>query len=332
MIQRGFIGGSRALAAAAIVVLQMSLTAFAQEQKQSLTLQIGSAPAGTMVGDIVEVPVTIESGASLPSIVILFIEFDDTLLEYRSARLGESVPEDKILETFLDDGEGESLASLSLIAFGFDQVVIGDGTLFVIEFEVLDGGVSGVVPLVAADSSATTPGPDITNIVVIAHDGGIDLSCTTLDTPGNLNASSNRSDGVFLSWNAVDGAAEYRVFRGPGNATSPEEAAPITDWISATEFLDSSAPRAMTADAFGCAVEAVTVRYWVRARERELCESNYGGPASGERAAPAAKATPASTIPVENAALNFLALFAAPLFFLLKRRNAAPVRKTITSN
>lgn len=307
------------------------MAAIASAQSPMLDLEIGAAPAGATVGATVDVPVTIISDTLQPSALLFFLEFDEALLRFEEVLPGPAVPDDKILDSrLLDGGDGDS-ATVSMIVFGLDQVTIPDGVVFILRFEILSMGEDGVIPLIAIDASATTAGANIEEITVNATDGAIDLTCNVLALPTNIQASTNRTDGVRVTWAAVDGATEYRVYRGPGNAQSPDEAAPISPWFDGLAYLDTAAPAPIESGAFGCTVAPVNVRYFVQAREREFCLSPFGGPVSGSRALPQAKTLAAGlpTIPKADLALMAFAL-ALPTMVCRKSRSTMSTSSTHT--
>ena len=60
-----------------------------------------------------------------------------------------------------------------------------------------------------------------------------------LAAPGNVSAGDGASvDFVKVTWDAVEGASCYRVFRAE---SFDGDSTPLTGWISATEFTDSTA-------------------------------------------------------------------------------------------
>ncbi|MGI6497167.1 MAG: hypothetical protein ACOX5G_14045 [Kiritimatiellia bacterium] len=56
--------------------------------------------------------------------------------------------------------------------------------------------------------------------------------------PTGLEATSDRSDGVLLSWSTVPNAGRYRVFRADAADGNPQD---ISGWITGTSYLDSTA-------------------------------------------------------------------------------------------
>ena len=105
---------------------------------------------------------------------------------------------------------------------------------------------------------------------------------TKLDTPANVNASDNRSDGVNVTWSSVTGAAYYGVWYGPpapgydsladfgGNRNTNLIVHPTTS------YLDTSLGTNVTRDYY---VQAY------RSGDPAGTKSDWGGPDSGTRIA-----------------------------------------------
>ena len=95
------------------------------------------------------------------------------------------------------------------------------------------------------NDKAAVPGKDYWYFVKAKNSSGAsDFSAgasgwRALAAPGNVSAGDGASvDFVKVTWDAVEGAACYRVFRAD---SFDGEATPLTGWISATEFTDSTA-------------------------------------------------------------------------------------------
>jgi len=138
----------------------------------------------------------------------------------------------------------------------------------------------------AADSSSPTP----LNIPVNISDGVINVGCSPASSVNGVGATTDRSDGVLISWNGIpETGAQYRVYRNTVNNAAT--AKPIgTTWQTATTYLDISAAVPTVNDPGGCFnpadVTPATYFYWVLARSASGCVSeNYSTPvAQGSRA------------------------------------------------
>src|SRR5690606_27659368 len=89
--------------------------------------------------------------------------------------------------------------------------------------------------------------------------------CVAPEAPTGVQASDGtNAAGVNVTWNPVTSAGiEYQVYRGA--SASFANAAPLSDWITATSYLDTSAA-APTASS-GCnGGSTQTYFYWVLAR------------------------------------------------------------------
>ena len=56
----------------------------------AITLSIGSAPAGTQLNDIIQIPIFLTSQSGTPADIILFIEYETGKLEFNSVAQLES--------------------------------------------------------------------------------------------------------------------------------------------------------------------------------------------------------------------------------------------------
>lgn len=102
---------------------------------------------------------------------------------------------------------------------------------------------------------------------VVVQQGSLVVNgCAPAAVPADVQATTDRSDGVRITWTPVTGL-EYRVFRQSADDPSP---LPLgTTWTQEGAFLDESAPR--PARAGGClsaTFTPVTSRYWVVSRDR----------------------------------------------------------------
>jgi len=94
-----------------------------------------------------------------------------------------------------------------------------------------------------------------------------------LSAPENLQASTNNSSGVALSWDAVDGAMRYWIQR----ADDPQGPWSNRDFVDSTAWLDSTAANSTT--------------YWYRVRAEDSAHlfSPYSDAVSGSRKPPVTK-------------------------------------------
>lgn len=163
---------------------------------------------------------------------------------------------------------------------------------------------------VEAESQGLDPLRITGNVIFRAGGGGeqqVPIQfCVAPAAPGNVAATSNLSDRVDVSWDAVAGATEYRVFRAAAN--NPETAVPISGWIDALTFSDTGAPPPNVPSASGCGAppppEPVPRFYWVRARSGPDCEGSLGGGVQGARSAAKSTAASVSVVLLSLAALG----------------------------
>ena len=110
-----------------------------------------------------------------------------------------------------------------------------------------------------------------------------------LNTPTGVTASSNRTDGVFISWNAVSEAAYYGVWYEP----------PLPSYDSLADFGGNRNTTLITGTSYleTSLGSGVTRVYWVqayRSGDPVGTKSEWGGPATGTRVA--ASSTGATSI------------------------------------
>jgi len=88
--------------------------------------------------------------------------------------------------------------------------------------------------------------------------------------PTGISASSDRTDGVFVSWSAVPNAGCYMVFRADSSDGNPQ---PVSGWVTGTSHLDTTA------------IEEVTHYYWVKAAltTQGVGQSDFSSYATGIR-------------------------------------------------
>ncbi len=248
------------------------IVGFAQSVDAQIALDIGEVT--TQPGQTAQVPVTIQATGTPASTAILFLQFDPEKLSVTGVTAGEAMPAGKEVQSNAGDGE------VGLIAFGLGEAPLSDGVLFMVSFNTantLDGDI-----LTIQGAQASAAGIDATPLQVSINNGSIAVGCSGIGTPSGIQASDDDPDGVSVSWVAVEGASEYRVYR---SATDLEaDANPISGWIAATSFFDDTAPSSADAG-MACTGDSMTASYyWIAARSPVGCESNLGGPLAGSRA------------------------------------------------
>ena len=113
------------------------------------------------------------------------------------------------------------------------------------------------------------------------------VPCAPPPAPIGLTASDGTNpDAIEIAWEAVAGAnVEYQIFR--NTTDDPAGASPISDWISDTTFLDTTAA-APTPGPLNCSGQPIlsfnTHYYWIPAREAgAFCASELSASVSGFR-------------------------------------------------
>ncbi len=110
---------------------------------------------------------------------------------------------------------------------------------------------TGWTNLVAWSDSGATPGASFYYSIQAATDGvGSRASTNSTEDEGwrriapplNFTASEDRTNMVYLSWNAPSGAARYQIARGTSEGGSKTE---LTGWISGTTYNDTNTPVAV---------------------------------------------------------------------------------------
>lgn len=231
--------------------------------------------------------------------------------------------------------------AIGVLVHGLNQNPIPAGPLFTVAFRILesveDGSMTdilGVDPesevhvpdgqggVVRLESSFSRTVPDSETEVELLSFGfentAVLVGCAPPAAPTGVTATTNRSDAVVVSWNAVAGAnIEYRVFR--FTSDSAVSAQPLGEaWQTGTTFNDITArvPEIVPADcAMPDTVNEVRYFYWVKARSQEGCESPFSAsPAQGHRIQ-SAKQVAAGVLP--------LALFVAVAVAAVRRRSVA---------
>ncbi len=101
------------------------------------------------------------------------------------------------------------------------------------------------------------------------------------EAPAEVSASDGTyADRVQVTWTAVPGATEYRVYR--SLTDDPDTATPVSAWISVTAYADASAAVAQSGGCRGSKADGVVYYYWVLARNG-CSESGFGASDAGHR-------------------------------------------------
>lgn len=247
---------------AAFVLLSISAAA-------QTTLTIGNVQGEA--GSRVTVPVAIENAGVDPTIIIFFIDFDGSKLTFVEGEAGDAVPEGKLVDII----DGENAVAIAIFGLNLDPIL--DGTLVTLTFDIAADATGAIALDGRSTSSATDAEAQSIGLTLVT--GTIGLTCGDLPAPANVQASDEEVEGVFVTWDAVTGAAEYRVYRNTVNESASSTA--LSGWIADTEFLDESALD--SSGSAGCAPDTVgtTFYYWVVASSAAGCESPFSAPDSG---------------------------------------------------
>ena len=250
------------------------------KQSIPITLEIGQASGG--VGSTVEIPVDLQANGQDPATIVFFIDFDDAALEYVGVEAGPAaLAADKVVQ----DGSNEP-DRIGFVIWQVNNNTMADGTLLTATFRINDGSPGEWSALTGSRGSASTADDTPQGIPVEFIDGLVlfEEPCVPPLAPTFVNASDGEFLGVTVTWMAVDGATAYQVWRADTNNLDAAEA--ISGWITATEFLDTTAEPAALPPGFpGCygLPDIQTYWYWVRARDAEQCETDFSAPDTGYR-------------------------------------------------
>ena len=246
--------------------------AFAQTSSDNVaTVSIGTVDA--KVGDTVPVTMTLATHGTQPALIMFRVSFNAATVAFKSVAPGASA-------IAAHKGVDASLAGagvMSFIVWGLNTEVMADGDLMIATFDVLSADGEDVASLQGANASASGPAGEAVSVKVV--DGAIQISCVGPEAPSGVTASQGRSDGVFVQWQAVAGAASYRVYRNTTDDSTT--ASPVSEWLPGLlSFLDVSAESTASA---GCFAAASTYRYWVRAKNAGGCAGLFSPSAEGYR-------------------------------------------------
>ena len=277
-------GGAPALAADPFADFPARMKQAPIKQDLELTMTIDSVAGAP--GQQVEIPILIQTDDVQPHGIDVNVAFDPDNLSYQGARLGEAVPNGRILSQQFNEGDPEDPEdppNIGINVFGVDLVRLPDGVVVYLRFSVAAEPTDDVLPLSFLSASAAAVDPtslEVYRYALTLVDGAVDLQCPQLSAPQSVSASDGLPDGVLVTWSAVDGASEYRVLRGA--TSNPAAATLITPWQAQTTYMDTSAPAPQ--GNFGCGEGTVTTFfYWVEARARQGCNSPLSAPDEGSR-------------------------------------------------
>ncbi len=289
----------------------------------SAVIAMGTAEVNA--GDVAEVDVRLTAEGEAPSTVALFIKYNPAFVTPEEEEY-EFVLRD-LSGTVLTDNEGQPLtqrsavrlnevlsgASVSVAVHEADGVLavivangqtpmVSNGVLLTVAFRVDQVTPENTsIPLLISPADAqeingSPYGPASASLAsaeevqLTLQNGQIDVGCIPAETPAGVQASQDRADGVYVTWDAVTTAnAEYRVYRSVSADFS--QALPLGDsWQVSTSFLDVSAAQPTQVQRAGCFREAqyeyVSYYYWVKARTATGCESTPSADAAlGQRGA-----------------------------------------------
>lgn len=138
--------------------------------------------------------------------------------------------------------------------------------------------------------------------VTVAASETVSRTASYACLPPAAPTTVSASDGTFpavvsITWGAVSGEGiTYQVWR--GNSADIAAAAPISDWIAATEFQDATAQAPVATPGSGCSGGSVAYTYHfyhVRSRRAEGCESVPSTVDRGHRGTVSSKIAPAQS-------------------------------------
>lgn len=238
------------------------------------------AEVNAAAGGVISIPVTIDPNGLDVSAVSLGVAFDTLAFDFNGVLPGDAVPAGASVE-----GNEQPPGTLVLLAFTGDNVTtFSAGVLFVIQLRVIDAETDESFPIEAIPDESQAADPQGGKLALTLMDGAVNLICQQPPAPANVEASEGRTDGVLITWDAVEGVTEYNVFRNTVNELA--SAVEVSGWIAVNSFLDESAP-GPSSGGFGCPPGGGVVElfYWVKSRRFEDCESGFSAPATGSRAA-----------------------------------------------
>ncbi|NIA14012.1 MAG: hypothetical protein GWP08_08020 [Nitrospiraceae bacterium] len=278
LVHRGLFSSQAALGAfLAVSLVFLGMAVGEASAQETATLTIGTA--ADQVGELVEVPVTLTTNGTDPATILFSLVFDAAKLAFVETEVGPAtLAAGKYVRTY-ESGPGD----LRFIVTG-NENFMGNGVLFWIVFEILPAAAQETLGLDGMDASAADPGG--TGIAITVIDGSVQANCAGPAAPAGVTATQGQTDGVRVSWDAVDGAIDYRVYR--ALVDDVELAEPLSDWVPVLTVLDATAVPA-SATGGGCAgpfaLTPVNYHYWVRARNSADCPGDFSDSAMGNRGA-----------------------------------------------
>ena len=296
---------ARGVALVAVLVC-LGMVAGEASAQGSATLTVGTA--ADQVGEQVDVAMTLTTNGTQPATILFSLVFDAVKLAFVETKVGPAaLAAGKHVSTF-ESGPGD----LRFIVTGVNENAMGNGVLFWAVFEILPEAARETLGLDGMDQSAADPVGTPIDIIVV--DGSVQANCDGPAAPTGVTATQDQTDGVRISWGAVTGAAEYRVYR--ALADDVEVAGPVNDWAPVLTLLDATAVVG-TAGGGGCtgplAFTPINYHYWVRARNSADCPGDFSESAMGYRGAAKALDLKSATIqsvapgPVVNDAMSMVA-------------------------
>ena len=258
-----------------------------------LTFAVESA-SGTVGGPVsVPIAMTGSSAGNEPATILLFLEYDEALLDFVEVAIGPAVPGDKVLTIEPPNPAG---GEVGFGIAGLAETVISDGVVLVVTFDIVGDGGGTTIPLtLSTDSSAASIEAAPLELSVV--DGLISLGCLEIDIPDNVAATSGEPLGVTVTWDAVDGAAEYHVYR--GETSDPAASVPLGDWQAGLQYFDATAEPPSPGSLGGCGpseLVPVPYFYFVKARTEPGCDSAFSAGAEGFRGEDAAATAAISVV------------------------------------
>jgi len=282
-----------------------------------ITVQVGTSVANP--GCTVEVPIELYESTFAPTTMILWIGYDPAQLtpeeDYyeivvRDAQgdpvedsLGNVVTERSGVRadfSLADTGKTMTTAyhpeagaiAMSILGLGATQAAIPDGPLVTVAFRmnaaVSPGATATILghdsenPVIVEEAERRSSASDAEGaITVTMRDGGVNAGCPAPDLPTNLTASQGGTDGVLLTWDAVNVSnVTYRVYR--ADSADLGSALPLgEEWTSDTAFLDITAEQGDMVGPDACnggsALAGSIYHYWVASRSPFRCEQPPAG-------------------------------------------------------
>lgn len=260
------------------------------------TIELAIGSGSGRVNDTVRIPVAITTNGTAPAVIVFSVAYNQSKLSV--APSGAVQAGSAVTAAGKDVYYAASLGTLVIVIAG-GLAAVGDGALVGVDFKITAPATVGdILSLQGTGGSGATV--DAVLVPVGFTNGQIEVTqaagCTVPAAPTGISATDGvYGDRVRITWSAVPGATEYRVYRNTVNVASG--AAPVSPWISDTAFSDLTAAASIMPT--GCSGGSSSVYYyWVRARNH-CGESDLSVSDSGYRGATKALvALPAKRLPV----------------------------------